>query len=233
MPKKCWSCGKDATEFPPVYFMTYGGAYRDEKQQRGYCEECFKKYNTELQEKKKLYARLKKELMVERAVRTLEHQNLDIYEYQEAIEAVSDFVAEQPEKVDSADEVIAAIILVHNLIDVELQKKVGKYVVDFFIPSMKIVLEVDGERHRGSVYYDNERDKEIRRTLGASWEVVRIKADYLEENAPALMEAIESIKAEKQRLRKENNGFLPDWYSKREFAKKPKKQDYGDELLLP
>lgn len=47
-----------------------------------------------------------------------------------------------------------------------------------------------------------------------------------------LVDAIEAVYNEKKRLRKENNGFLPDWYSRREFAKKPKRQDYGDEGLI-
>ena len=232
MPKTCWSCGKEATEFPPVYFMVWNGTFRDEKQQRGYCKDCFEQYKKDMYEKKRQYARLKKELMMERAVRSLEHQKLDIYDYEEAIKAVQDFITEKPEKVDSAPEIIAAVILIQNRIDITLQQKIGKYTVDFYIPSMKTVLEIDGERHRGKLYYDNERDIELRKMLGADWEIVRIKADYLNENAPALVDAIKAVKAEKQKLRQQNNGLLPDWYSKREFAKKPRKQDYGDELLL-
>ena len=71
-----------------------------------------------------------------------------------------------------------------------------------------------------------------------SWNVIvfydsmLVPAKPLNENAPALVDAIKAVKAEKQKLRQQNNGLLPDWYSKREFAKKPKKQDYGDEFLL-
>lgn len=232
MHKKCWCCGKPATEFPPIYYMTYGGTVREEKHQRGYCKDCFNEYQQEVKEKKQQYIRLKKELMLERAIKSLERQKLDIYDYEEAIKAVQEFIEEKPEKVESSEEIIAAIILAHNRISITLQRKIGKYTVDFFIPSLKIVLEVDGERHKSKLYYDNERDIEIRKMLGASWEIVRIKTDYLDENAPALVEAIKAVKAEKQKLRSQNNGFLPDWYSKREFAKKPKTQDYGDELLI-
>ena len=230
--RKCWNCGKAATVFPPVYFMAYGGAYRDEKQQRGYCEECAKAVAEQHAADKLEYLRLKKKLMFERAVRTLEHQKLDIYEYKDAIDAVQDYAMSNLEKLDSSDEMIAAIILVDNELQTTIGKSIGRYKVDFFIPELKAILEVDGERHSGKLYYDNERDIEIRKTLGQEWEIVRIKTEYIEENAEMLVEAIKAIVAEKKKLREQNNGLLPDWYSKREFAKKPKATKYGDEILL-
>lgn len=230
--RKCWNCGKTATVFPPVTFWSYGGAYRDEKQQRGYCEECAKAVAEQYSADKREYIRLKKTLMFERAVRSLEHQNIDIYDYEDAIKAVQDYSMKNLEKLESSDEMIAAIILVDNEIRTEVGKAIGRYRVDFYLPELKAILEIDGERHAGKLYYDNERDIEIRKILGADWEVVRIKTGYLEQNAELLVEAIKAIIAEKKKLRSQNNGLLPDWYSKREFAKKPKKQEYGDEQLL-
>ena len=170
--------------------------------------------------------------MLERAIRSLEHQNLDIYDYEEAIKAVGEYARENLEKFDSSDEMIAAIVLIENELNITIGKRVGKYKVDFYIPALKAILEVDGDRHAGKHYYDNERDMELRRILGNEWEIVRIKTEYIEQQADLLVEAIKSIIAEKKKLREQNNGFLPEWYSKREFAKKPKKQMYGDELLL-
>ena len=231
--KPCWNCGKEAVVFPPVYFYSYGNAFRDEKQQRGYCEECAKLVTEQHSHNKQMYLMLKKKLMFERAVRILEHQNLDIYDYKDAIKAVEEYSSEHPEKFDSSHEMIAAIMLVDNELGTAIGKSIGNYRVDFFIPDLKAVLEIDGERHRSKQYYDNERDIELRKMLGSNWEIVRIKTEYIEQNAEMLVEAIKTIIAEKKKLRSQNNGFLPDWYSKREFAKKPKKtKDYGDELLL-
>lgn len=231
--KTCWCCDKEAVIFPPVYFMAYGGMYRDEKQQRGYCEECAKLVAKQHLEDKEEYLRLKKKLMFERAVRMLEHQNLDIYEYKDAIKAVEEYSSEHIEKFDSSHEMVAAIILVDNELGTVIGKSIGNYRVDFFIPELHAVLEIDGETHRSKLYYDNERDIELRKILGSNWEIVRIKTEYIEQNAELLIEAIKAIITEKKKLRSQNNGLLPDWYSKREFAKKPKKpNDYGDELLL-
>lgn len=230
--RKCWICGKEATVFPLYDRLSF--EYRDrDSYQRGYCETCAKEKAKSDKEKKAEYIRLKKELMFERAIKLMEHQKqIDIYDYEEAIKAVQDFNLENLDKFDSADEIIAAIVLINNRISVNVQKKIGKYTVDFYIPKLEIILEVDGHEHAKRTYYDNERDKELRRILGGDWEIVRIKTEYLEQNAKELVTAMKAIKEEKQKLRAQNNGLLPDWYSRREFAKKPKKDVYGDELLL-
>lgn len=241
--RKCWICGEEATVFPEIFqagkeywrYKDYGAhptEYLESKRQRGYCALCAEKEEKRRQAEKKEYVRLKKSLMFERAVRLLERQPLDIYDYEEAIKAVGEYAEESPDKFDSADEIIAAIILVDNELDTKIHPKVGKYEVDFMLPTLKIVLEVDGYLHAGRLYFDNERDKAIRNELGHEWEIVRIKTEYLEKNAELLVEAIKTIKNEKQKLRAAYGGELPEWYSKREKAKRPKKQAYGDELLL-
>ena len=244
---KCWMCGNEATVFPEInvtdekyYELLKVGCvepwdaqgYSTSKHQRGYCEACYPEYEAQRRTDRAEYVRLKKKLMIERAVRTLEKQKLDIYDYQEAIEAVSEFSAENADKFDSAQEVIAAIILLENEIQAKTQYKVGRYRIDFLLPSLKIALEIDGDLHAHKLYHDNQRDIDIRQELGADWEVVRIKTEYLEQNAEMLIEAIKAVKHEKQKLRRENGGILPEWYSKRERATKPKKQNYGDEMLL-
>lgn len=229
MQKTCWICGAEATEFPTLW---HGNSFdREPYTQRVYCKTCAEKYEKELKESKAEYIRLRKRLMYERAVRMLEKQNVDVYEYQEALNAVFDFSKANLEKFDSAEEMLAAAILIDNEIKIGIGKQVGKYTVDIIIPEMFVMLEIDGHTHRNRLYYDNERDKDLRSELGGKWEVVRIKTEYIQENAELLVEAIKAIYAEKKRLRKENNGFLPDWYSRREFAKKPKPQNYGDEFL--
>lgn len=235
MQRKCWICGKPATAYPSAkiekYFSNpFENCPGDEKSHRAFCEECAQKWQKQLSEDKKEYLRLKKLLMRERAVKILERQSIDIEEYRDAIIAVSEFSEEHLEKFDSSHEMVAAIILINNEIETKVQANVGKYRVDFLLPTLKAVLEVDGDRHEGRVYYDNNRDKEIRSILGGQFEVVRVKTQYIEQNAKMLIDAIRTIRAEKQAIRLQCNGELPGWYHRRE--RKPKKQDYGDELLL-
>ena len=193
---KCWICGKDGAAHRTIgelsgklrAFMPY-----TEKSQRCYCGECFAAVSEQYESDMRTYVTLKKKLMFERAVRILERQDLDIYKYQEAIQAVGDFVAEKPDKFDSSHEMIAAIILIQNEIQCNLQFKVGKYQCDFCLPELRVILEIDGERHKNRKGYDTERDAEIRAILGAGWQIVRIKTDYIEQKAALLPEAIESV----------------------------------------
>lgn len=240
--QKCWECGKNATVFPDVLFA--GDEYKkyagersaiqlmDRRKQRGYCEECFAKVSDQRKNDRDEYIRLRKLLMFERAVRILEKQDLDIYEYKEAIQAVSEYSKENPQKFDSSHEMIAAIVAIDNEEETKIGYKIGDYRIDLLLPKLKIALEVDGGMHEYNLYKDNKRDIEIRSALGQDWEVVRIKTEYIEENAELLLEAAKTIRAEKQKVRKQNYGVLPEWYSKRESAKKTKRQEYGDELLL-
>ena len=141
----------------------------------------------------KEYIRLKKKSMFLRACYILEKQKTDMYEYKEAIDIVEEFIKENPDKVDSAYEVLAAIVLVHNKIHAKMQQKVGKYQVDFMLPELLTVLEIDGDRHKHRKKYDNNRDRKIKELLGPHWEVVSIKTEYLDQNAKALPKAIGAV----------------------------------------
>lgn len=170
--------------------------------------------------------------MFERAIKTLEKQAIDIYEYKDIIEQMSEYVNENPEKFDSAQEIIAAIILVDNAVKVKTQYKIERYRVDFYIPEYKIVLEIDGDFHKNNLFRDNQRDIKIREILGDDWETVRISTAYIDRNARALVDAMLSIKVEKQKIRKQHNGFLPEWYSARDKAKRKRGIKTGDDNLF-
>ena len=241
---KCWRCGEAADKHENMYrinpkwegyvdYFSGNERYYDEIHQREFCEKCFEEYKAEREADKKEYIRLKKKLMYERAVRIAERQNIDIYEYQEALEAVKEFSEENPDKFDSAHEMLAAAMFIYYEVQAKTQHKVGKYRVDFLLPDLKTVFEVDGDSHKHTLFYDNQRDEEIRSILGKEWEVVRISTKYIEENVELLVEAIKTIKSEKQKIRRENYGILPEWYSNRQKARKPKKiKATGDDLLL-
>lgn len=199
---------------------------------RMYCEECYKKEKETLLKKQQEYGRLRKELMLERALRIMEKQRLNMYDYKEIISELKEYILENPEKFDSSHEMVAAIVLVDNEIKCKMQHKIGRYRVDFFIPDLKIILEIDGVLHKATLFKDNERDRKLREMLGKDWETVRISTEYLEENAELLVEAIKEVKRKKQEIRKENFGVLPEWYSKREKARKPRAIKTGDDSLI-
>lgn len=194
--QKCWICGKDG-----AVHRNIGERHKlfndlvpfADSMQRCYCEDCYNTVSEEIKHDMEEYIRLKKKLMFERAVRILERQKLNIYDYQEAIQTIEEFASDNLDKFDSAYEMIAAIMLIDNEIPCELQRKVGKYQCDFYIPSLKLVLEIDGERHKNRTAYDSKRDAEIKNELGRGWEIIRIKTDYLDQKADLLVEAIRAI----------------------------------------
>ena len=46
----------------------------------------------------------------------------------------------------------------HKL-DFDRQKIIGNYIVDFYCPQRRAVIEIDGDSHNEKVEYDAERDK--------------------------------------------------------------------------
>jgi very-short-patch-repair endonuclease len=55
--------------------------------------------------------------------------------------------------------------------DIDRQVIVGNYIVDFFIPELGLVFEIDGTSHDGKIEYDVERDNFMQ---SLNLEVIRI-----------------------------------------------------------
>lgn len=190
---KCWICGKTATTTRPVLIHGMWDTPELSEKRRCYCDSCFKEVRTKEIEERKTYIRLKKREMFRKAITLLEEQNTNMYEYKDAIEVVSDFIEDNVDKFDSSYEVLTAIVLVHNRIYSKMQYKVGKYQVDFLLPDMMVVLEIDGERHKHKKQYDSERDKFIKKELGPYWEIIRIPTEHLDKNAKKIPDAIDKV----------------------------------------
>ena len=193
MELQCWCCGKKAeTAKLTTHGLTFVRAPHQERW-RAYCKECEANFKQEQSNIKAEYVRLKKAVMFENAVEKMEGQRLNIYDYKEAIEAVKEYITENPDKFDSSYEIIAAIVLIKDKVHIKPQTKVGKYSVDFLLPEELVVLEIDGERHKNRKYYDSQRDKAIKQTLGQNWEIIRIDTELLDKDAKSLLKAIRKI----------------------------------------
>lgn len=190
---KCWVCGDEATKARISWENGYWDEPEPTKYHRCYCDKCLGEVIKKEKEEHALYIKLKKREMFRRACKILENQNTDMYEYKEAIEVVEDFIEANPDKIDSAYEALTAIILVHNRIHAKMQYKVGKYQVDFLLPDYLVVLEIDGERHKHKKDYDSVRDKEIKKTLGSYWEIIRIPTEHLDKDAKKIPKAIDKV----------------------------------------
>lgn len=194
---KCWICENEAVISKPIGWdasdILSDRNCEPSKFKRSYCKSCYAKEINRVAVAKQELARLKKQIMFENAMQLLEKQKYNFYENKEAICVVKDKLLEKPDNFDSSYEVVAAIILVSNRIYSKMQVKVGKYQVDFLLPDYKIVLEIDGDRHKTKKNRDNERDEKIKQILGIGWEVVRIPTELLDMKAENLVKGIESL----------------------------------------
>lgn len=119
---------------------------------------------------------------------------------------------------DSTEEIMVAIELVQKKIKFHHQVRFGRYRVDFVLPDLKIVLEVDGTIFHTDKTKDKEkiRDNMIILALGPEWEVIRITDEHINKNVTRLTQAIKKIMQQRNIQRKYNKGALPEWYNGRE-----------------
>ena len=155
---------------------------------------CKKKHDKETKSDRENYAILKKKVMFERALELLEAQGCAMSKIRNSAIMTQKYLYTHIDKFDSADEIIAAIILISRGVKIQPQVKIGKYQVDFLLPDLKVVLEVDGYMHKTRKKYATQRDAEIRQELGEEWEVVRISTKALETKAIQIIEAIPTLK---------------------------------------
>lgn len=197
----CWGCGK---VIPPEQFYDSG---------RRFCEKCEAEHIERYKGIVNEYAIAKNKVTFERAMRLMEKAGCEMSKYKRYARAVERHSAENPEQYRSSDEMIAAVVLLEAGFDFEMNKVVGKYTVDIFLPEMCVCLEIDGDRHKYSKKEDGQRDLEIRRKLGSKWEIVRIPTKYIEKEPEKIAEAVQAVYDLKKRTREKNGGILPETYS--------------------
>jgi very-short-patch-repair endonuclease len=163
-------------------------------------------------------ARLRIELMYERALRTLEKQNAPMGEYVVPARVIKEKLRKKPTLFQSAPEIVAAMELLRNHVLLQRNATVAGHKVDLLLPGEKIALEIDGYMHDQARLEDYQLDRRIRESLGVEWEVVRIPVCHVEKNVRQLLRAIRDIKAYKRQVRNKHAGIIPRWYSKRNDA---------------
>lgn len=67
------------------------------------------------------------------------------------------------------------------------QHSIGKFIVDFYCPLRKLVIELDGSQHLDNIEYDRERT-EYFESLGIK--VIRFWNDEVNKNIDSVMEII-------------------------------------------
>lgn len=136
--------------------------------------------------------------------------------YEGAIAAVRQMIDGGGHVFDSTEEIEVAIVLLEAGIKFRHQVRFGKrYVADFVLDEMKVVLEVDGDIFHGESTMARQkiRDDLIVAALGPEWEIVRIKTSTLNQNMAKLPKALKAVLKKREMYRRINKGQLPEWYN--------------------
>ena len=72
--------------------------------------------------------------------------------------------------------------------DFHRQKPIGEYVVDFYCPKLKLVIEIDGDSHEGREEADKIRQEQIE-TLGLT--IIRFQDSDIKNNIEGVLEQIQ------------------------------------------
>lgn len=134
----------------------------------------------------------RKELLFDKAVAEIAKQVIDMSEYQKPIQAALTRV----ERYGSIPEMMVAIELLRLRYKIIPQQKIGNYHADFVIPSIKLVLEVDGEKYHDGP--DQLRDACMKAMLGDGWCVLHISAELIRRHIRTLGAVIRNIKLHHQ-----------------------------------
>ena len=118
----------------------------------------------------------------------------DISKYENAIAYVSQNL-NRPRWFQSTEEIMVALELLKCGVRANHQVRIFEYRVDYVLPDLKVVLEVDGPIYHGKdkARQQQTRDDVIRWKLGAEWEIVRISTECINMNITRLMPAIKEV----------------------------------------
>lgn len=129
----------------------------------------------------------KKELALDKAKDCIRKQVKNFEAYDTAVKLAE----KRAESFGSIPEAMVAIELLRLGYKVIPQQKVGKYRVDFALPEIKVVIEVDGGLYHKNIY-KNDREAIIQLSLGMKWEIIHIPAELISQDIQKLKKVIDS-----------------------------------------
>lgn len=136
---------------------------------------------------------MEKEKRLKRALNRISRVSKIKY-YEDAIEKVRKGFANK-NYYQSTEEIMVALELLRRGYVIYHQKEIASFHVDFLIPELSVVLEVDGEPfHATNKAKSDMRDYLIESCLGNGYKVVHIPTKYINKNVTKLVYAIKKIK---------------------------------------
>lgn len=162
----CDSCGKEYVK------------RRYKSDDEHICDRCRYYKNKTVKAKKRLLeelqeTRTKNEIKFDKAIEEMKRQVKWNAKYQHC----ADIAKERVELYGSIPEMMIAIQLLYLGHRITPQQKIGKYRVDFLLPKLKTVIEVDGEMFHKKPKAD--REATIQLSLGLEWNIIHIPAELI------------------------------------------------------
>lgn len=138
---------------------------------------------------------MEKETRLKKALKRIS-KVAEVAEYDDAVEKVRKGFC-MKNHYQSTEEIMVALELLRKGFTIYHQQEVASYRVDFLIPALSVVLEVDGEIYHGSDRLSKARaemrDCIIEETLGGGYKVVHIPTRYINKNVRKLVPAIKAL----------------------------------------
>lgn len=129
-----------------------------------------------------------REQRFDKAIVNIRNQVKDISEYDNAIRIAKT----RAERYGSVPEAMVAIELLKQGYKIIPQQSVGKYRVDFAIPSLKLVIEVDGALYHKPTS-KSKREGAIQIMLGFDWKIAHVPAELIAKDIKKLEPIMQSL----------------------------------------
>lgn len=179
---------------------------------------------------------IKKMEMVDKAQRELEKRTGKMKSFKlkrdmsRYVKPVKERVMNGTDNFSSMPEAVVAIQMERINLEYETQKMIAGTKVDFYIPEIRIILEVDG-----SIYHSDKdktflRDRQIMRAVGEKWEIVHINSDKIPKYTWNLRNALPFVvlqRNDKWRFRDSefDSDFLMDFDNLEKYLRRQKRNE--------
>lgn len=165
-----------------------------EEKIKGYiCEECNRKMKL-IKQLDKLDASKDK---IEKTIKKYLRRNCD---YQQERDNIATKILKNGYSFGSAAEICFALQLEKEGISYYPNYKIGSHRVDFLLPNMKRIVEIDGELYHVDEQKDFLRERSIMQCIGEEYEIVRIPASYVPKYVIKNLREIISFVVDKRRM---------------------------------
>lgn len=150
----------------------------------GYCSYCRKIVYSR---KRAMDPRDKYQIRFDNATEAIQKQVRNFSEYEKSIAIAKRRMYDY----GSIPEAMVAIELLRLGYKIIPQQRILNYHVDFCLPDVKLVVEVDGNLFHKQI---SERDLKIKLMLGTGWKIIHLPAEEIRNNIQKLQKCIELYK---------------------------------------